>query len=430
MVHPDDPQRYLLGILLDGDNYRNTETVRDREYARQDILKGLGWSLLRLYSVDWWDNKQKVLDTIIAFLHQLLDDEKAEKERAEKEAAAKEAAEKEAAEKEAAIQEESRTEVSTEEENGNPPGVVNEPDAVNEPDSVNELDSVNETKSPDDSENSNSIGEPFSAESLSPESVSAESSLLEQPAAKGTAGVIKKPVVSDHSAIPEKKESADVPSYEAFSDDEPVQEEPVQEEPLPEESPSRPSQSGEPFSSVYKETVLEKVDKNRDDFFSTGNTVLIQRQIEAVLQTEAPVAMTLLQKRLLTAWGLRSGSKIEERLQKVIKKLKLTQTKEEKKVFLWRSEQTPDDYHEFRIPGPEGERREFADIPLQELVAAVREVLRVQIGLDCSDLIREVYKTFGFSRGSGIIEKRIREAINQTIQKNEAVMEGCRISIR
>ncbi len=71
VVDPADPQRYLLGILLDGDGYGNARTTRDREIAQAEVLKGLGWNLLRLWSMDWWDNRDKELGRILDTLGKL-----------------------------------------------------------------------------------------------------------------------------------------------------------------------------------------------------------------------------------------------------------------------------------------------------------------------------------------------------------------------
>ena len=56
VISKADPERYLLGILLDGESYRNAESVRDREIAQPGVLKGLGWNTLRIWVMDWWDN--------------------------------------------------------------------------------------------------------------------------------------------------------------------------------------------------------------------------------------------------------------------------------------------------------------------------------------------------------------------------------------
>ena len=71
VVDPGRPGRYLLGILLDGEGYRTAKTVRDRELAQTEVLRGLGWNILRIWTMDWWDNRQKELERVFARLEKL-----------------------------------------------------------------------------------------------------------------------------------------------------------------------------------------------------------------------------------------------------------------------------------------------------------------------------------------------------------------------
>lgn len=58
IVHPDRPGDYLVGVECDGAAYHSAATARDRDKVRAAILKNLGWNLLRIWSTDWWINKQ------------------------------------------------------------------------------------------------------------------------------------------------------------------------------------------------------------------------------------------------------------------------------------------------------------------------------------------------------------------------------------
>jgi len=71
VVDPREPGRYLLGILLDGESYGTSRTARDREIAQIDMLSSLGWDTLRIWTMDWWDNREKELNRILAYLEKL-----------------------------------------------------------------------------------------------------------------------------------------------------------------------------------------------------------------------------------------------------------------------------------------------------------------------------------------------------------------------
>lgn len=62
---PSNPNEYLLGILLDGEGYRDTQTTRDREIVKPSVLSSLRWKVMRVWSVDWFNNPERVISRII-----------------------------------------------------------------------------------------------------------------------------------------------------------------------------------------------------------------------------------------------------------------------------------------------------------------------------------------------------------------------------
>jgi very-short-patch-repair endonuclease len=68
VVHPDRPGDYLCGVECDGASYHSAATARDRDKVREAVLKGLGWSLVRVWSTDWWTDPQGALDRICGAL--------------------------------------------------------------------------------------------------------------------------------------------------------------------------------------------------------------------------------------------------------------------------------------------------------------------------------------------------------------------------
>jgi Superfamily I DNA and RNA helicases and helicase subunits len=63
--------RYIMGILCDGENYYETKTTRDREIVQPNILSMLNWNIIRVWSVDWYENKDKVINRIVDKLCEL-----------------------------------------------------------------------------------------------------------------------------------------------------------------------------------------------------------------------------------------------------------------------------------------------------------------------------------------------------------------------
>jgi very-short-patch-repair endonuclease len=87
VVDPDAPGSYLTGIECDGATYHRSATARDRDKLREQVLRGLGWEILRVWSTDWWIDPQGTLDKLDARLKALLETRRARRaEAAEREA--------------------------------------------------------------------------------------------------------------------------------------------------------------------------------------------------------------------------------------------------------------------------------------------------------------------------------------------------------
>lgn len=64
------PGRYLLGVECDGANYHRAKTARDRDRLREEVLRELGWRLVRVWSTDWWRDPARELQRIEAAIQQ------------------------------------------------------------------------------------------------------------------------------------------------------------------------------------------------------------------------------------------------------------------------------------------------------------------------------------------------------------------------
>lgn len=64
--HPHLPGRYLLAIECDGAAYHSSRSARDRDRLRQGVLEGLGWTFHRIWSTDWFRNRQQEMERVVA----------------------------------------------------------------------------------------------------------------------------------------------------------------------------------------------------------------------------------------------------------------------------------------------------------------------------------------------------------------------------
>jgi very-short-patch-repair endonuclease len=96
VVDPEAPGRYLAGIECDGATYHRSATARDRDKLREQVLRGLGWEIVRIWSTDWWLDRATALDKVHGRLNALLEEARNRRQEAEARAAAEAEAQPEA----------------------------------------------------------------------------------------------------------------------------------------------------------------------------------------------------------------------------------------------------------------------------------------------------------------------------------------------
>ncbi len=78
VVSPEKEGTYCLGILLDGPVYAASGTTTSREVSQMSMLKGFGWNIVRIWSLEWWENPDSVFEKLV----QLINDSQNEPEEA------------------------------------------------------------------------------------------------------------------------------------------------------------------------------------------------------------------------------------------------------------------------------------------------------------------------------------------------------------
>jgi very-short-patch-repair endonuclease len=71
VLHPKQPDRYLLGVECDGATYHSARAARDRDKYRQSVLENLGWEIYRIWSTDWFENAEAETSKLVAHLKDL-----------------------------------------------------------------------------------------------------------------------------------------------------------------------------------------------------------------------------------------------------------------------------------------------------------------------------------------------------------------------
>jgi very-short-patch-repair endonuclease len=67
--HPAQPGRYVLAIECDGATYHSSRSARDRDRLRQEQLERKGWRFHRIWSAEWFHDKEACMEKAIAAYH-------------------------------------------------------------------------------------------------------------------------------------------------------------------------------------------------------------------------------------------------------------------------------------------------------------------------------------------------------------------------
>lgn len=71
VLHPLRQSDFILGIECDGATYHSGKSVRDRDRLRQEILERKGWHIHRIWSTDWFKNRENEIERLIKTLKQI-----------------------------------------------------------------------------------------------------------------------------------------------------------------------------------------------------------------------------------------------------------------------------------------------------------------------------------------------------------------------
>ncbi len=168
---------------------------------------------------------------------------------------------------------------------------------------------------------------------------------------------------------------------------------------------------------------------NPEDFMAEENSGKILEQMKEIIRLEGPISYRQLQKRTLNSWGIyRPIVKINKYFEKLVNDLNPKQTNFNGKIFIWNEDQNPDTYEGYRTP-TDKERRDITDIPPEEIINAIKDVVNNQFALSSSDLVREVGKVFGYSRLGNNLKAIIGECIDLSVKAGYIKSDGDRISV-
>jgi very-short-patch-repair endonuclease len=179
---------------------------------------------------------------------------------------------------------------------------------------------------------------------------------------------------------------------------------------------------------AYELCSISPVAASADEFVLQQHKERIKAQIIRVLETESPVSVSLLSKRVLAAWGIaRMGNRITGHFEQLFKEIGLQARGDGKTAFFWKPGHSADTYIHYRTPASELHKRDAEDLPPEEIANAIRAILQHQISLPQAELIKELARLFGFSRTGTNVENAMLAGIAAATRKGIVRRVGERV---
>ena len=366
VINPYNPEEYLMGIILDGESYRQSQNTKDREVAQVSVLSGLGWELHRIWTMDWWDNREKEL----AKLMQRLGEKK----------------------EEARLMNQQRANDSVE-ENKEPAEMAKKPtETAKEP-----TETVREAEM-----------EKATAEG----STEMEETVEEKPVDEVA------PVQNtDHAAMGYYAAQNPFPAAAAgkvaSGKNEAV-------ESITQMDPAEMEYRAEEYTFAD----VEMTDLSTADYIKKESLALIADKMQQIIDAEAPIMYDRLVKKTLRAFNIaRSSPQTLEATDKALKKVSARMNKQAGVKFYWRKDQDPEQYRIFRRDMNSGDKRSADEICQQELKNAVCIALKEKGAQDKESLMKSTIRTMGYARSSTALAAAAEKGLKYGRKTGEIVQD-------
>ncbi|WP_211870281.1 DUF3320 domain-containing protein [Neoroseomonas terrae] len=366
--HPDLAGAYLAGVECDGATYHGSATARDRDKVREQVLRGLGWSILRVWSTDWWFDAKGCADRLHASLEELL-----------AESRARLSAQDEKDEEEDSDQEEEGTDENDEEDDEQGDEDEHGPSAH------------------DESVAPAAVVEPVAAlmgADGAPKWFTSAEKAQGHLNRKGLDGYRVMEVTPGRFEMHREEADAALKSGAVR----------MEEGIAPSwRERSTPTAGG---TLSYAPIDLSPFRPDPDRFFELGYREVLGRMIAAIVETESPLRTDTLAQRISRAHGWqRTGARIREQIAMFLHDV--DRTAESSGEFLWRKGAVVE-ILPFRPPADEEARRPVSEIPLAELASLV---LANPALLAEQDPARDLARLLGVERLAAVSRARLDEAI-------------------
>lgn len=365
VINPYNLDEYLLGIMMDGDSYKQSNNTKDREVAQISVLTGLGWEIHRIWTMDWWDNKQKEIDKVL----ELLNTRKAEALKI--------------AEEKGMLYEMNKS--SAEIEDDKTESTETTADVVKP--EVNLFSDIQSEKKPID-DFADDAEVPASG-SLS-ETISTKAPMFERNFINSVENIEEQEV-----AIKQEEKSSSI---------------------IIEKTPIKYRLED------YAEAIIDVTPMSTADYVLKENMAVIISKLQQIVDVEAPITQDKLLKKCLRAFDInRSSAATQEATEKALKKINAKTNKQNGIKFYWSKNQNLDAYDLYRNDSGNLIRRLPDEITQQELKNAVCLTVANGESFEKDILIKETIRTMGYARSGKALVDAVERGIKYGLKTGELV---------
>jgi len=204
----------------------------------------------------------------------------------------------------------------------------------------------------------------------------------------------------------------------------------VEAEPAPPERSAPPESEALPGAVPYVPWTVTRLGA-ATDFYADRSKAALVSALGEIVTCEAPITVTLATRRLAAAWEVtRVTKKTRAWVEELVECLAARHRPVVRDGVIWRHDQDPVAYTEFRVPA-DGEQppRDADDIPTIELANAAERILQASIALPRESLIKETCRVFGFSRAGTKLKQAVEAALGQLEARGACRIDGSRLCL-
>lgn len=384
IMHPEKTDCYLLGILLDNQDFETMQSAADGMLLKASILERLGWRLHFLWMIDWWNDSQAELEKIKQWIALALEEETQPKPYQK---------------------------------------------AVT---AIRRWDEWEEMK-----EEPEEFNQPLSSKEMIAEAVKLVSKSAPLPK--------RKPTLYRQPLRPAYRQGNRIQQPERLVEVEDVEIQPTKKEKQTIHqtdikeliSQLATGKTGKKVTTTSKKQSSDQKSKTKkikvvayqayqqsstvtgaDAFCDSEYNEALLQQIEEIIKLEAPISQTLLNKRLLSSWKItRSGARLTRRLEELYQMGSWNQTQEDTNAFYWRSPTEAGSFALVRTAQNTKDRREWNDISQIEIRNAIDYLIISKKMIEEEEIIKEACKLFGYARPNEQHKAQIEQVIKQQIKE-------------